>query len=99
MRFSVPIQEGRGFYSGQLYQKGGALDGFTGQDWPSGGGFSFGRFLWKHARPLLGYLARQTLQTGVNLGQDVLEGADLKEAAKSRLQESGKMIALDAIKK
>ena len=80
-------------------QRGGAIQGFAGQEWQRGSGFGFGRFLWRHAKPLLGYLAKQGLKTGVEIGRDVLEGKQAKSAALSRLKETGKTIAQSTIDK
>ena len=90
---------GAGVYSGPLWQEGGAIRGFSGPEWQVGGGFNFGRFLWKHAKPLLGFLSKQALKTGVEIGQDVLSGENLKESAKNRLKETGKAIANTALDK
>jgi hypothetical protein len=90
---------GAGVFSGPLWQEGGAIRGFSGPEWQVGGGFNFGRFLWKHAKPLLGFLSKQALKTGVEIGQDVLSGENIKESAKNRLKETGKAIANRAIDK
>ena len=90
---------GAGVFSGPLWQEGGAIRGFSGPEWQVGGGFNFGRFLWKHAKPLLGFLSKQALKTGVEIGQDVLSGENIKESAKNRLKETGKAIANKAIDK
>jgi hypothetical protein len=90
---------GAGVFSGPLWQEGGAIRGFSGPEWQVGGGFNFGRFLWKHAKPLLGFLSKQALKTGVEIGQDVLSGENIKESAKNRLKETGKTIANKAIDK
>jgi hypothetical protein len=88
---------GAGVFSGPLWQEGGAIRGFSGPEWQVGGAFNFGRFLWKHAKPLLGFLSKQALKTGVEIGQDVLSGENIKESAKKRLNETGKTIANTAI--
>lgn len=90
---------GAGVFSGPLWQEGGAIRGFSGPEWQVGGGFNFGRFLWKHSKPLLGFLSKQALRTGVEIGQDVLSGENVKESAKKRLKETGKAIANKAIDK
>ena len=90
---------GAGVFSGPLWQEGGAIRGFSGPEWQVGGGFNFGRFLWKHAKPLLGFLSKQALKTGVEIGQDVLSGENIKESAKNRLKETGKAIANTALDK
>lgn len=90
---------GAGVFSGPLWQEGGAIRGFSGPEWQVGGGFNFGRFLWKHAKPLLGFLSKQALKTGVEIGQDVLSGENIKESAKNRLKEAGKTVATKAIDK
>ena len=90
---------GAGVFSGPLWQEGSAIRGFSGPEWQVGGGFNFGRFLWRHAKPLLGFLSKQALKTGVEIGQDVLSGENIKESAKNRLKETGKAIANKAIDK
>jgi hypothetical protein len=81
------------------YQRGGAIRGFAGPEWQVGGRFSFGRFIWRHARPLLKFLGREALHTGVDIGKDVLAGQSIKEAAISRAKETGKAIARKALSK
>ena len=46
---------GRGVFTGRLDQAGGGLTGYAGPEWQQGAGFNFGSFLWRHAKPLLGF--------------------------------------------
>lgn len=94
---------GRGVFTGRLDQAGGGLTGFAGPEWQQGGGFNFGSFLWRHAKPLLGFLARAGLQTAAEktaaLSNDLLEGRNFKEAAVSRLKEAARDTGVKAIDK
>jgi len=95
----IPHHRGRGVYAGPIFQRGGAITGFTGPEWQYGGSFSFGSFLWRHAKPLLGYLARTGAKKGLDFIRDVAEEKDIKTAALSRLKEVGKQVATDALDK
>lgn len=79
------------------YQRGGAIRGFAGPQWQVGGRFNFGRFIWRHAKPLLKFLGREALHTGVEIGKDVLSGQSIKEAARARGEEAGKNVARQAL--
>ena len=88
---------GRGAYEAPLWQEGGAIRGYAGREHQYGAGLgSFGRVLWRLAKPILGYLGKKTLKTGVALGGDVLEGENIKAAAVKRLKETGSQVADDA---
>ena len=88
---------GRGAYEAPLWQEGGAIRGYAGREHQYGAGLgSFGRVLWRLAKPILGYLGKKTLKTGVALGGDVLEGENIKAAAVKRLKETGSQLADDA---
>lgn len=94
-------QSGGGVYEGPLWQDGGAIKGFRGRDLQYGTGFgAFGRILFRWAKPLLlesaKYLGRQGLKAGVNIGNDVLAGEDIKGSVSNRLKETGTQIASDA---
>ena len=97
--YSGPLMQRGGFYSGARFQHGGALRGFAGPELQVGGRWSFGSLLWRHAKPLLSFLGKKALRTGVGIGQDVIEGRDPKEAAKERLTATGKEIANTALDK
>lgn len=91
-------QSGRGAYSGPLWQEGGAIRGFAGREFQYGNGLgSFGRTLYRWAKPILKYLGKEGLKTGVNIGNDVLAGQDIKESVSNRIKESGSQIATDAV--
>ena len=57
---------------------------------------SFGRMLYRFAKPLLSYLGKQTLKAGVSVGSDVMAGDDIKASLKRRAKESGAQIVEDA---
>jgi hypothetical protein len=95
----IPHHRGRGVYAGPAFQRGGAITGFAGPEWQYGGSFNFGSFLWRHAKPLLGYLARTGAKKGFEFIRDVAEETDIKTAALSRLKEVGKQVATDALDK
>lgn len=95
----IPHHRGRGVYAGPVFQRGGAITGFAGPEWQYGGSFNFGSFLWRHAKPLLGYLARTGAKKGFEFIRDVAEEKDIKTAAISRLKEVGKQVATDALDK
>jgi hypothetical protein len=88
---------GSGFYSGPLWQKGGSARGFAGQEWQEGGGW--GSYLWRVAQPLLKFLGKEVLQTGVDVGSDVLKGADIKESLVNRGKRTVARIADQAASK
>lgn len=80
-------------------QAGTGLAGFQGVRYQKGNGF-FGRLLTGAVYPLLRYLGKQALTTGVNIAGDVLENKmNWKDSAKSRLKETGEYIAKDALSK
>jgi hypothetical protein len=95
----IQHHRGRGVYAGPIFQRGGAITGFAGPEWQYGGSFNFGSFLWRHAKPLLGYLARTGAKKGLDFIRDVAEEKDIKTAAISRLKEVGKQVATDALDK
>lgn len=91
-------QIGRGIYEGPLWQDGGAIRGYAGKDYQYGSGLgSFGRTLMRWAVPILKYLGSEGLQAGVNVGNDILAGQDVKDSIKRRAKESGTKIAADAV--
>lgn len=95
--YAGPLHQTGGVYSGARFQRGGQLRGFAGPEYQVGGRWNFGSFLWRHAKPLLSFLGRKALKTGVGIGQDVIEGRNAKEAAKERLTEAGQEIAATAL--
>lgn len=66
-------------------------------------GHGFWRTIWKKAgAPLLSYLGKQIVGTTADIANDALSGKNVKEAAKKRLKERGKVImdkALDKVEK
>lgn len=97
-----PLHQRGGFYGGPRFQRGGAIRGFAGPEYQMGGKWAFGQYLWRHAKPLLSFLGRQALSTGMNIGQDLMQGKELKASAKERLTDTGKNVAiagLDRVKR
>ena len=81
------------------YQRGGAIRGFAGPEWQVGGKFSFGRFIWRHARPLLKFLGKQAVRSGAEVGYDLLDGQPIKESIKTRGEQAVKRIVNKAKRK
>ena len=95
--YAGPLHQMGGFYAGPRFQRGGAIRGFAGPEYQLGGKWNFGSFLWRHAKPLLSFLGKRALSTGVGIGQDVIEGKDFKDAAKERITQTGKDVAVQAL--
>src|SRR5207253_3552676 len=78
-------------------QAGNGIVGFQGVKYQRGHSF-FGRLLQGAIYPLLRYLGKQALSTGISVASDVFENKeDIRQAAKRRLAETGNVIAKDAI--
>jgi hypothetical protein len=83
-------QVGRGYpvYVGTRYQRGHGLGSIIGS-------------LFKSAVPLLKRgvktLGRESLKTGLSLALDVMEGQNVRQAAKSRLKSTGQNLLQKAI--
>lgn len=82
-----------GAFGGQLWQKGGARV-YAGRPWQEGSGFWSS--LWRIARPLLKYMGREAVATGVNVGTDYLSGTPMKEAVANRGKERAAKVVKDA---
>src|SRR5205085_9427368 len=84
---------GRGSaFAGQLWQKGGARV-YAGRPWQEGSGFWSS--LWRIARPLLKYVGKEAVATGVNVGTDYLTGTTMKESVVNRGKERAVMVVND----
>jgi hypothetical protein len=79
-------------------QAGSGIPGFEGLQYQRGHGF-FGRIFGSVVKPLLGYLGKLGLSTGVNVASDFLAGKNIKESAKERLKEAGKSAFSTGIKR
>ena len=79
-------------------QAGNGMGSFEGHRYQRGKGF-FGSILRKAGIPLLKYLGRQVLRTGIDVAGDVIEGEPIKEAFKARAKSKVKDITDDAIKR
>lgn len=90
-------QSGSGAYSGPMWQEGGSIRGFAGRDFQYGNGLgSFGRTLYRWAKPIFKYLGREGLKAGMSVGNDVLAGSNIKDSVIKRAKESGSKIVTDA---
>ena len=77
-------------------QAGSGLPGFAGVKYQRGHGF-FGRLFSGAILPILKYLGKRALGTGLDVASDALEGQNVKEAALRRMKETGSDVARDAI--
>lgn len=91
-------QQGKGnVYEGPLWQAGNGIRGYAGRDLQYGRGLgSFGRMIWRYAKPILSYLGKQSIKAGVDIGSDVLSGKPVKETITKRLKDSGAAVIEDA---
>jgi len=81
-----------------VQQAGTGISGFSGVKYQRGHGF-FGRIFSNTILPMLKYLGKKALNTGVNIGGDLLQGENFKTSAKRRLKSTGFDLAEDAIDK
>jgi hypothetical protein len=80
-------------------QAGSGLQGFEGVKLQRGHGF-FGRVLHRAIIPLLKFLGKQALHTGINIGSDVIENKQSwRRAAKTRAKETGQNILMAGLKR
>ena len=79
-------------------QAGNGLGSFEGIRYQRGKGF-FGSMLKNVGIPLLKYLGKQVLRTGVDVAGDVISGEPIKEALKTRSKTKIQEIAGDAAKR
>ena len=77
-------------------QAGSGLPAFTGVRYQRGHGF-FGKLFSNSVLPALRYLGKKALSTGVNVAQDLLDGQNIKDSFGSRIRESGRDLAQEAI--
>ena len=77
-------------------QAGSGLAGFEGYQYQRGHGF-FSSIFQNIIKPLGRYLGRQVLSTGVNVGQDLLQGENLKDSLKKQGKVSSKNMLVDSI--
>jgi hypothetical protein len=76
-------------------QAGNGLPGFSGPRFQKGYGFF--SMLKRWGVPLLKYIGKSALQTGVNIGSDILDGKQVRESAKKQLVSTGRSMASDAV--
>ena len=79
-------------------QAGTGITGYSGIRYQKGHGF-FGKIFSSAVLPILKYLGKKALSTGVSVGADVLQGENLKKTMKKRLKSTGLDIAEDALEK
>lgn len=81
-------QAGKGYsdipiYRGQPYQRG----------------YGLGSFFKRIGIPILKFLGKHLLQTGVNIGQDILDKKDFKDSLKKRGKEGARATARETLNK
>jgi hypothetical protein len=81
-----------------INQAGSGIAGFSGVKYQKGHGF-FGRIFSNAILPILKYLGKKAINTGVGIGSDYLAGEDIKSSAKRRLKSTGLDIAEDALER
>jgi hypothetical protein len=79
-------------------QAGTGITGYSGIRYQKGHGF-FGKIFSSAVLPILKYLGKKALSTGVSIGADVLQGENLKKTMKKRIKSTGLDIAEDALEK
>ena len=62
-------------------------------------GYGFGSLFKRFAIPILKFLGKQAVKTGIGVGQDILENKNLKQSLKERSKESFKNIANQSLAK
>ena len=72
------------YYSNQA---GSGLADFEGYRYQRGHGF-FSSIFQSILKPLGRYLGKQAIQTGVNVGNDLLQGENLKDTVKKNLKKT-----------
>ena len=86
------------FESYYVNQAGSGIAGFSGVKYQRGHGF-FGRLLSGAVLPILKYLGKKALNTGVGIGSDIIQGENIKSSMKKRLKKTGFDIAEDTYNK
>ena len=81
-----------------INQAGTGITGYSGIRYQKGHGF-FGKIFSSAVLPILKYLGKKALSTGVSVGADVLQGENLNKTTKKRLKSTGLDIAEDALEK
>jgi hypothetical protein len=81
-----------------INQAGTGIAGFAGVRYQKGHGF-FGRLLSQAILPILKYLGKKAVNTGVNIGTDILQGENFKDSIKKRMKSTGFDIAEEALEK
>ena len=79
-------------------QAGSGIAGFSGVKYQRGHGF-FGKIFSGAVLPILKYLGKKALNTGVGIGSDIIQGENLKQSMKKRIKKTGFDIADDAYNK
>ena len=79
-------------------QAGSGLSGFQGQRYQKGNGF-FGRLFKGSVLPLLRYLGRQALNTGMGVAEDVAHGDNFGASLRKHLRTVKQTVAKDTLEK
>jgi len=82
-----------------VHQSGTGLSGFEGLRYHQVGGSFFGRLFRGAILPLLKYVGKKAVKTGVNVADDMLDGKNYKEAIKGNLKDVAKTMTSDAKKR
>jgi hypothetical protein len=77
-------------------QAGNGLPSFSGPRYQKGYGFLSNIFS-RWGVPLLKYLGKSALKTTADIGSDILEGKNIRDAARGRLVTTGRSMANDAV--
>ena len=81
------------YYSNQA---GSGLGGFEGYRYQRGHGF-FGTLFQNIIKPLGKYLGKQALQTGVKIGNDLLQGENLGDTFLKNMKTTGNQLITDTL--
>uniref|UniRef100_A0A158P4C8 Uncharacterized protein n=1 Tax=Tetranychus urticae TaxID=32264 RepID=A0A158P4C8_TETUR len=87
----------KSYYLSQAGQGFSDIEIFRGS--PYQRGYGFGSLFKRFAIPVLKFLGKQAVKTGINVGQDLLENKNLKQTLKERGKESLRNLAKQSIDK
>ena len=85
----------KSFYKSQAGQGFSDIEVFRGT--PYQRGYGFGSLFKRFALPVLKFIGKHALKTGINVGQDVLEKKNLKQSIKDRGKEGLRNAAQDSL--
>lgn len=87
----------KSFYKSQAGHGFSDIEIFRGT--PYQRGYGFGSLFKRFALPVLKYLGKTALKTGVSVGQDILENKNLKQSIKERGKEGLRSVAQGTLNK